>query len=123
MNELFEQRILIYNIRSQTDFTRGQISTAKNGLKSSKYLQSKICNIIPPDIRNSKTLKHLRGKLSLGLLKFTLVGYILIRSVTLGMSISHIFGNRPSEVLWKIERVSILAGHLTMAASALKCYS
>ena len=106
MNELVEHRNLIYNLRSQTDFTRGQISTAKNGLKSSKYLQSKI-----------------RGKLSLGLLKFTLVGYILIRSVTLGISISHIFGNRPSEVLWKIERVSILAGHLTMAASALKCYS
>ena len=123
MNELFEQRILIYNIRSQTDFTRGQISTAKNGLKSSKYLEPKICNIIPPDIRNSKTLKHLRGNLSVGLLKFTLVGYILIRSVTLGMSISHIFGNSPSEVLWQIERVSILAEHLTIAASALKCYS
>ena len=54
MNELIEHRNLIYNLRSQTDFTRGQISTAKNGLKSSKYLEPKICNIIPPDIRNSK---------------------------------------------------------------------
>ena len=30
MNELFEQRNIIYNLRSQTDFTTGPISTVTN---------------------------------------------------------------------------------------------
>ena len=68
-------------------------------------------------------MKHLHGKLSVELLKFVLVGYVLITSITLGMSISHNFGTSHSEVLWQIERVSILAGNLTMAASELKGYS
>ena len=33
-NELFEQRNIIYNLRSQTDFTTGSINTVNNGLKS-----------------------------------------------------------------------------------------
>ena len=33
------------------------------------------------------------------LLKIALLGYVLITSVTLGMSISHIFGTSHSEVL------------------------
>ena len=39
------------------------------------------------------------------------------------MSISHMFGSSHSKVLWQIERVPKLGGDLTMAASALKCYS
>ena len=108
MNELFEQRNIIYNLQSQTDFTTGPISTVNNGLKSLRYLE--------PDIRNS-------GKLSVGLLKIVIARYVLITSITMGMSISHIFGTSPSEVLWQIERVPTLAGDLTMAASALKIYS
>ena len=65
-------------------------------------------------------MKNLREKLSVGFLNIVLVGYVLITSITLGMSISNIFGTDHSEVLWKIERVPILAGDLTMAASALK---
>ena len=53
MNELFEQRNIIFNFRSQVDFTTGPISTVNNGLKSLRYLGRKIWNIIPLDIRNS----------------------------------------------------------------------
>ena len=70
-----------------------------------------------------ETLKNLRGKLSVGLLKIFLVSYVSITSITFGMSISHIFGTNHSEVLWQIERVPILAGDFTMAASASKNYS
>ena len=122
MNELFEQRNLIYILRSQTDFTTGPISTVNNGLKSYRYLGPQIWNIIPPNIRNSGNIENSRKKLSVGLLKIVLVGYVLIRSVTLSMSISHIFGTSHSEVLWQVQRVPILAGDLTMAASILKCY-
>ena len=53
MNELFEQRNIIYNLRSQTNLTTGPISTFSNGLRSLKYLEPKIWNIIPPKIKNS----------------------------------------------------------------------
>ena len=68
---------------------------------------------MPPDIRHSgKTEEFTR--INVGLLKIVLVSYVLITSITLGMSISHIFGTSHSEVLWEIERVPILPGDLTM---------
>ena len=70
-----------------------------------------------------ETLKNLQGKLSVGLLKIVLVRYVLITRITLGMSISNIFGTSHSEVLCQIERLPILAGDLRMAPSALKIYS
>ena len=63
MNELFEQRNILYNRRSQTDFTAGPISTVNNGLKSRRYLGPKIWNIILPDIRNSKNTEEFTRKI------------------------------------------------------------
>ena len=62
MNELFEQRNIIYNLRSQIGFTTGPISIANNGLKSLRYLGHKMWNIIPPDIRNSRNIKEFTRK-------------------------------------------------------------
>ena len=42
MNELFEQWDISYNLRSQTDFKTGPISTVNNGLKSLRYFGPKI---------------------------------------------------------------------------------
>ena len=61
MNELFEQRNIIYNPRSQTDFTTGPISTVNNGLKS---LRPRIWNIIPPNIRNSGNVETFTRKIT-----------------------------------------------------------
>ena len=60
-----------------------------------------------------ETLKNLRGKSNVGLI--VLVGCVLITSITLGMSINHVFGTSHSEMLWQVERVPILAGNFTMA--------
>ena len=57
MNELFEQRNIIYNLRSQIDFITGPISTLNNGLKSFRNLGPKILNIIPPDIRDFRNIE------------------------------------------------------------------
>ena len=57
MNESFEQRNIIYNLRSQANFTTGPINTVNNDLKSLRYLGPKIWNIIPPDIRNSNKIE------------------------------------------------------------------
>ena len=45
MNELYEQRNILYNLRSQADFTTGPISTVNNSLKSLRYLGPKTWNI------------------------------------------------------------------------------
>ena len=95
MNELFEQRNMIYNLRSQTDFTAGPVSTVNNGLKSLRYLGPKFGTLYHLILESLEILKNLRGKLSVGLLKVVLVGYVLITSVTLDMSIRHIFWNQP----------------------------
>ena len=60
MNKLFEQQNILYNLRPQTDFTIGLISTVNNGLKSLRYLIPKIWNIIPPDINSGKTEEFTR---------------------------------------------------------------
>ena len=65
MNGYFEKRNIIYNLQSQIDFITGQIN---NALKSLIYLEPKIWNIIPTDIRNSGNT----GELSVGLLKIVL---------------------------------------------------
>ena len=62
MNELFEQRNIIYNLRSQKDFTTGPISTVNNGLKSLRYRGPKLWNILPPDIRNSGNIGEFTRK-------------------------------------------------------------
>ena len=62
MKELFEQRNIIYNLRSQTDFTTGPISTVNNGLNSLRYLGPKIWNITP-HIRNSGNIEERMRKI------------------------------------------------------------
>ena len=54
MNELFEQPNIIYNLRSQTDFTTGPISTVNNDLKSD----------IGPDIKNSRNTEEFTRKIT-----------------------------------------------------------
>ena len=59
MNELLEQGNIICNLRSQTYFATGPISTVNNDLKRLRYLRPKIFNIMPPDIKILETLKNL----------------------------------------------------------------
>ena len=66
MNELFEQRNIIYNLRSQTDFTTGPISTVNN--EPEKILDLKFGRSYHLILEILETLKTLRGKLSVGLL-------------------------------------------------------
>ena len=63
INELFEQRNTLYNLRSKTDFATEPISTVNNGLKSLRYLGPKIWNITPPDIRNCGNIDEFTRKI------------------------------------------------------------
>ena len=65
MNDIFELRNLNYNIRSQSDFLSKQVITVNYGLKSLKYLGSKIWNFVSFDIRESQSLNEFRRKIKL----------------------------------------------------------
>ena len=45
-----------YNLRSQTDFKQGPVNTANYGLNSLRYLAPKKWDMIPLEIRNSRSL-------------------------------------------------------------------
>ena len=98
-HNIFSQIVKLSNFRSQTDFTTRPISTFNNGLKGLRYIVLKIWDIIHLMLETLETLKNLREKLRVGLLKIVLASYVLITSSTLGMSVSHAFGTIHSEVL------------------------
>ena len=47
MHEIFEQRSIQYNLRSQTDFRLGSVKRVSCGLRALRYLGPKIWNIVP----------------------------------------------------------------------------
>ena len=61
MNELFEQRNILYNLRSQQIFTTEPTSTVNNGLKSLRYLGPKFETVYHMILETLETLKNLRG--------------------------------------------------------------
>ena len=53
MSDIFPIRVLNYNLRSQTDFLRSTVNTTKFGLNSLRHFPSKVCSMIPIEIKNS----------------------------------------------------------------------
>ena len=63
MHDIFEQRNIQYNLRSQTDFQLGSVKKVNCGLRALKYLCPKIWNIVPFDTKNSETLEQFKMKI------------------------------------------------------------
>ena len=63
MHEIFEQRNIQYNLRSQIDFQLGSLKTVNCRLRALRYLGPKIWNIVPFEIKNSKTLEQFKMKI------------------------------------------------------------
>ena len=63
MLELFQRREVNYNIRSQKDFFLRSVDTSSYGLKSLRYLASKIWNLVPQDIRSANSLSQVIRKI------------------------------------------------------------
>ena len=62
MHEIFEQRSIQYNLRSQTDFQLGSVKSVNCGLRALRYIGPKIWNIVPLEIKNSETLAQFKMK-------------------------------------------------------------
>ena len=57
MQEIFKKcQNVDYNLRFQTDFVLPGVNTTYFGLRSLRYFSSKICNVIPDEIKNSLSL-------------------------------------------------------------------
>ena len=63
LHEIFEQVYIQYNLRSQTDFQLGSVKTVYCDLRALRYLGPKIWNIVPFEIKNSKTLAQFKMKI------------------------------------------------------------
>ena len=63
MQEIFEQRNIPYNVRSQTDFQLGSVRTVNCGLKARRYLGPKTWNIVLFEIKNSELLAQFKMKI------------------------------------------------------------
>ena len=63
MHEIFEQRNIQCNLRSQTDFQLASVKTVDCGLRALRYLSPKIWNIVPFEIKNSETLSQYKMRI------------------------------------------------------------
>ena len=75
VNELFEQRNILYNLWSQADFPAGPNNTVNNGLKNLRYLGPKINHLILEMKRKIKcwTRKNCSCKL-----RFNYIHHVLV---------------------------------------------
>ena len=63
MHEIFEQRNIQCNLRSQTEFQLGSVKTVNRGLRTLRYLGTKIWNIVPFEVKNSETIAQFKMKI------------------------------------------------------------
>ena len=72
MSELFYLQNIEYNIRPQSDFTLGAVSTTNYGLQPLRYFAQKIWNMISVDIKNVNTLSDFTLKIQPLMLVFVI---------------------------------------------------
>ena len=63
MHEIFEQKNIQYNLRSQSDFQLGLVKTVNCGLRALRYLGPNKWNIVRFEIKNSEALAQFKMKI------------------------------------------------------------
>ena len=63
MHEIFEQRNIQSNFRSQNDFQLGSVKTVNCGLRALRYLGPKIWNMVHFETKNSETPAQFKMKM------------------------------------------------------------
>ena len=65
MSDIFQPRAVTYDLRSQIDFTRPTVNSEHFGVSSLRYMASKVCDMLPNDVKNlndTETFKNNIGK-------------------------------------------------------------
>ena len=64
MEEIFEIRTLVYNLKNDTIFRNKNFKTVRYGQESLSYLGLKKRLILPTEIKNSTTLQEFKNKIN-----------------------------------------------------------
>ena len=75
LNEIFQNRALLYNLRTNSNFSSRQVHSVYHGTTSLSFLGPKIWKLVLRIQNNQKVLKFLKIKLKSGYLQDVLVDY------------------------------------------------
>ena len=62
-NKLISHKLKSYNLRSQTDFIRSDVTTSQYGLNSIRCFALKVWQMIPLQIKNSVSIESFKEKI------------------------------------------------------------
>ena len=60
--DIFSLRSIDYNLQTQTDFIKPNTNTIRYGLKSLKFFNSKVWDMIPDEMKSSSTVETFKNK-------------------------------------------------------------
>ena len=85
MYDIFQTRKINYNLRSQTNFASNCVNTNKFGLNSLRYFTSKVCNMVPLElkIKNSGNAEIFKTKFQIGSLKIVYLCKVYLNNLGL----------------------------------------
>ena len=63
MNDIFQPRVLNYNLRSQTDFARPNARSEHFGINSLRYMSAKVWDMVPNDMKNINDLEIFKNNI------------------------------------------------------------
>ena len=75
LNEIFQNRALLYNLKTNSNFSSRQVHSVYHGTTSLSFLGPKIWKLVLRIQNNQKVLKFLKIKLKSGYLQDVLVDY------------------------------------------------
>ena len=63
LNEIFQNRALLYNLRTNSNFSSRQVHSVYHGTESLSFLGPKIWELVPEDTKHSGSLKIFKNKI------------------------------------------------------------
>ena len=63
LNEIFQNRALLYNLRTKPNFSSRQVHSVHHGTESLSFLGPKIWELVPEDTKQSESLKIFKNNI------------------------------------------------------------
>ena len=63
LNEIFQNRVLVYNLRRNSNFSRRQVNSVYHGTESLSFLGPKIWELVPEDAKQSESLRIFKNNI------------------------------------------------------------
>ena len=63
MSSIFSPSLIKYNLQTQSDFFRNSVNSGKYSLNLIRFFASKVCQMIPVEMKNLKSLEDFRNKI------------------------------------------------------------